>query len=292
MNNIDPRRPSPAYPRLCGLRSLWDMLEENARDFMILGQAVYDATAMFQWKEYGGIDDKTKAWRLNEKGEKRLRRILELIKGFCGRLGLPVSQALVDECLKPDGLPQTTLEWNRIVDIFRKEVGAKKCLFIPQHVEQYYEWGDITSEAVLAAFPKASEELRAGGTCLATGAYTACVFHAMRAAEIGLKALGADCNLVIKGNKPIEMAEWREVLDGLSTVVHGIENQPNSTPTKDADLLFYSETCAQFRFFKNGWRVRTAHARATYTEPQAKEAIDHVRSFFEILAPRLKEIGS
>jgi hypothetical protein len=53
---------------------------------------------------------------------------------------------------------------------------------------------------------------------------------------------------------------------------------------KDADLLFFNEAADQFSFFKDGWRIRVAHARATYTEPQAKEAIDHVRSFSETLA--------
>ena len=111
----------------------------------------------------------------------------------------------------------------------------------------------------------------------------------MRAAEIGIRALAQSLNLTLKGNKPLELAEWREVLDGLSTAVLSIENKPNSTPGKDEDLLFYSEAAAQFRFFKNGWRVRVAHARASYTEPQAKEIIDHVPSFFDVLSRRLKE---
>jgi hypothetical protein len=119
--------------------------------------------------------------------------------------------------------------------------------------------------------------------------YTASVFHAMRAAEIGVRSLGAALKITIKSGKPIELAEWREILDGVAVAVRDIESLPNSTPTKDADLLFYSEAAAQFRFFKNGWRVRVAHARATYTEPQAKEALDHVRSFFETLATRLTE---
>ena len=162
-------------------------------------------------------------------------------------------------------------------------------LSVPQHLSGYYEKGDLVSDKVVDAFPKASEEIRLGGTCLAAGLNTACVFHAMRAAEIGVRALGAALKITIKSGKPLELAEWREILDGISTAVRDIENLPNSTPNKDTDLAFYSEAAAQFRFFKNGWRVRTAHARASYEEPQAKEAIDHVRSFFEILAPRLKE---
>jgi hypothetical protein len=84
------------------------------------------------------------------------------------------------------------------------------------------------------------------------GLHTACVFHAMRAAEIGVRALGTDLNIKIKNGKPIELAEWREILDGIATAVQDIENLPNSTPSKDADLGFYSEASAQFRSFKNG----------------------------------------
>jgi hypothetical protein len=119
--------------------------------------------------------------------------------------------------------------------------------------------------------------------------WTACVFHSMRATEIGLKALGSAHQIKIKSGKPLELAEWREIPDGLSEAALALENLPNSIPTKDAELHFLSEAAAQFRFFKNGWRIRVAHARATYTEPEAIEAIDHVRSFFETLAIRLKE---
>jgi hypothetical protein len=269
------------------------MLEENAAEFMTLGRALYDVTIVFDWEKTSVVDPKTNVRRLDEKGEDAVRNELRKLITIAQRLNLPVSVKVVERQMAwANATPQTVDEFEKIVDIFKDEIGAKKCLFVPQHLEKYYEWDGIVTDEVLAAFPKASEELRAGGTCLATGNNTATVFHAMRAAEIGLKALGASCNLTIKGGKPLEMAEWREILDGLSTIVHGIENQPNSTPTKDADLLFYSEACAQFRFFKNGWRVRTAHGRASYTEPQAKDALDHVRSFFEILAPRLKEIGS
>jgi hypothetical protein len=70
--------------------------------------------------------------------------------------------------------------------------------------------------------------------------------------------------------------------------IKAIENTPKSRE-RDANLAFYSEGAAQFRFFKNGWRMKTAHGRGDFDEPQAIEVIDHVRSFFEIIARRLKE---
>jgi hypothetical protein len=111
----------------------------------------------------------------------------------------------------------------------------------------------------------------------------------MRAAEIGLRALGDRLNVHIRSGKPIERAEWREILDGLKDGIEKFENLPNNTPNKDEELGTFSEACAQFRFFKNGWRIRVAHARASYTESQAKVVLDHIRPFFEALSERLDE---
>jgi hypothetical protein len=188
-----------------------------------------------------------------------------------------------------DNLPQTHREFDLLVRAVMAEVKKTFFLYVPSHVSKYYEWGAIVSDAVIDAFPKASQEIRHGGTCLAAGMHTAAVFHAMRAAEIGLRALGNKHQIKIKSGKPLELAEWREILDGLSGAALALENLPNSTPTKEADLHFLSEAAAQFRFFKSGWRIRVAHGRGTYAEPEAIEAIDHVRSFFETLATRLRE---
>jgi hypothetical protein len=131
--------------------------------------------------------------RLNAEGEAAVRQELQKLLGIAKRLKLVVSGKVVERHLlkSPDSIPQTQNEFDRIVDLFMDEIGTRKCLFIPQHLEEYYEWDGIVSEQVIAAFPKASEEIRNGGTCFATGAFTACVFHAMRAAEIGLRSLGA-----------------------------------------------------------------------------------------------------
>src|SRR6266481_3213400 len=169
---------------------------------------------------------------------------------------------------------ETEREFIMLRDTVMSEMKDTLFLFVPSHVASYYERDDLVSEEVIGKFPKASEEIRNAGSCLAAGLNTACVFHAMRAAEIGVRALGNDLEIKIKSGKPIELAEWREILDGFNTAIQKIENLPNTTSNKDQDLLFYSEACAQFRFFKNGWRIRVAHARASYTEPQANETID------------------
>jgi hypothetical protein len=108
----------------------------------------------------------------------------------------------------------------------------------------------------------------------------------MRAAEIGVRALGTELGVTFSFG--IELAEWHNIPDQVESKIRDLKNLPRS-PQKDADLEFYSQAAAQFRYFKDGWRVRVAHARATYDEEQAREVVDHVRSFFETIAKRLKE---
>lgn len=61
---------------------------------------------------------------------------------------------------------------------------------------------------------------------------------------------------------------------------------------KDADLNFYSKCAMQFRYFKDGWRVRVAHTRETYDEPQSLGVLEHAATLIDDLSKRLKEPGS
>jgi hypothetical protein len=139
---------------------------------------------------------------------------------------------------------------------------------------------------VKKSFPVAHVELREGGRCFAVGLNTAAVFHAMRAVEIGMRALAEE--LQVKFPFPTVLADWANVIDQIEAKIRDMKGQPKGTK-KDEDLKFYSEAGMQFRYFKDGWRVRVAHTREIYDEGQALAAIDHAVAFFETLAPRLSE---
>src|SRR5262245_37645272 len=61
---------------------------------------------------------------------------------------------------------------------------------IPQELRRYVEAEHVFGEAVSKAFPSAIPDIKATGQCLAADCNTAAVFHAMRAVEWGLRALG------------------------------------------------------------------------------------------------------
>jgi hypothetical protein len=273
------------------LWSLRDMLKENAADFMQLGVTARDVLWLFDWDKYAPIDDGSGVRRLVPQAVDAIQKQLRKLAEIADRLNLPVSASVLRRHFpEAERCPQTKNEMEKIIEIFEEELSIRRCLFIPTHLESWFENDSIVSDSVRSAFPNASSEIRNSGTALAAGLFTAAVFHAMRASEIGLRSMHSAFPMALKGGKSLELAEWREVLDALSNVARDIENRPNSNTAKEPDLHFVCEAAAQFRFFKNGWRVRVAHARATYDESQAREALEHVRSFFEVLATRLTEI--
>jgi len=236
-------------------------------------------------KESKPIWDDDTLTRISPDEEEELASSLRGLAFLCKQLTLPTSHSLVSRAL--GDLPKSAREYTQIIHVIQAELEGKLFLFVPSHVSSYYEWEGIITEGTRIAFPSAYNELREAGNCLAAGLHTACVFHSMRAAEIGVRALGNALGVSFP-DKPIEFAEWANILDQAESKITAMKNLQRGTQ-KDEDLAFYSQAAIQFRFFKDGWRVRAAHGRASFSEAQAKEAIDHVRSFFDVISARLKE---
>jgi len=135
--------------------------------------------------------------------------------------------------------------------------------------------------------PSAAFELINAGNAYALSLNTASVFHSMRAAEIGLRSLARHLSVQFPhGN--LELEQWHTILNQIESKIKDIHNLPKSTQKSD-DQKFYSQAALQFRYFKDGARVRVAHARDEFTESQALSILNHTCEFFEALSSRLKE---
>lgn len=208
---------------------------------------------------------------------------IAFLQDECSNLNLPVSKLLFENAM--NDIPESSRELKILFDCLIYELKAQLFLFLPPHLAKYYELalpGIITS-----SFPTAGNELIAAGNTLATRFYTACVFHSMRGAEIGVRALGAALGVTFP-NKPLELAEWQIILDQADSKIIAMKNMRSGT-CKDEELKFYSQAGVQFRYFKDAWRVRVAHARETYEESHAVKIFNHTIEFFETLATRLEE---
>lgn len=251
------------------------MLRVEALEFFNLGA---DTMKIAQTVFYGG-----RGGSLYPHQKDEIKESVLALADLCRRIGLPTSLELLKE--RETDPPQNSREWDILVSAVRSELKINLFLFVPPHRAKYYDLS--LRNTVTHAFPTASTELVAAGNSLAVGLYTACVFHSMRAAEIGVRALGATLNVTFP-NKPLELAEWQSILDQADSKIVAMKNLPGGTH-KDEELKFYSQAAVQFRYFKDGWRVRVAHARETYEESPAVKIFDHTTEFFDTLATRLKE---
>lgn len=204
-----------------------------------------------------------------------------------GKLKLKTSAALLRKVVGDP--PRTLRELQTLRDAVYSEIKSVLLVYIPEHRAEFFERRNLLSEGAKKSFPTASAELREAGNCFAAGRNTATVFHAMRAAEIGAKTLAVD--LKCQFPHPLDLVDMHSLLEQCDSKINAMKNLPKSQQKAD-DLEFYSMASSNFRYFKDGWRVRTAHPRAVFEEGEALSIFTRTVEFFEIVAQRLREPSS
>lgn len=277
---------TPLGPQPGEVWSLWDMLKHLAKDFLAMGEEIASVELMI------AFDDSDSSPVL-ESGEERPPRVAteDTIKGLtklvalCRKMEMGVSADLIEGALKKR-LPASNNEFLLLKDAVYAELKNKALFYIPSERVRYYESEHILSDQAKLKFPSAYGELREAGSCYGVGRYTACVLHCMRAAEVGVKAMAR----ALGYNPPdLSQQDWHPVLNKCESIVQEMRDKMKKGPDKELELQFYSQAAAQFRHFKDGWRVQAAHSRAPFVEGEARIIIDATTSFYEVLALRLSE---
>jgi hypothetical protein len=224
------------------LWSLLDMLRIFAEKYIQLGARIDEARNLFEQfsievegKSIFGLSPKEN----DEARETALREVLTRLTEVCASLDLPVSSVLIAD--KIEFLPRTQAEFDILIHSVIIELKTRLFLFVPPHAARYYELDSILSERTKERFPSASAEIRAAATCFALDQHTAAVFHAMRAAEIGIRALADDAELKLKHD--VSLADWQEIQRGVQDKIGEIGKRPRSKE-RDTDLEFYSQAGA------------------------------------------------
>src|SRR5262249_8731011 len=132
----------------------------------------------------------------------------------------------------------------------QNELKKKHFVFIPDKYGDALEKPDLFGEQVSIKFPSALRDIRDAAYCRAVGLNTAAVFHLMRVAERGMRALAKTlrvrlqkikkaaksamtcprCNFLISPatqaratQVPIDYAMWEEVLRALETKIKHLQ---------------------------------------------------------------------
>jgi hypothetical protein len=144
------------------------------------------------------------------------------------------------------------------------------------------EWAKVIKVA-----PYAKAEIQAAVDCYAVGHNTACVFHLMRIAEYGLRALAKERGITsLQKDKPVEWGTWQEVIKATDDAVEEIGKTKPAGPGKDEALNFYGTALGHLTSLKDK-RNTVMHARCSFDEGEASSAMLHVREFMEGLAAKI-----
>lgn len=151
--------------------------------------------------------------------------------------------------------------------------------FIPADRVPYYGNENLLNPKARERFPLAAREVFEAGICYANGCDTACVFHLMRAAEYGLRALAKKLRISFKTKKgasvPIDLQEWGTIIEKIESTIDAMKSLPKGRRKSD-DLKFYSEVAKEFRYLKDAWRNHVMHTRTFYDEHQAMGVMAHM----------------
>jgi hypothetical protein len=189
------------------------MITVSADKYVELGRWLEGSRISFMFVDDGSVGD-------NETGRiKELKTGLRQLAKSCEELGLTRAQELVSHAY--NDLPQSRREFELLLRAVMTHISKTVFLFIPEHISKYYELA--LQSAITTNFPLASKELVWAGNSIAVGLYTAAVFHSMRAAEIGMRVLG-DTIGVSFPDKPIELAEWQNILDQADSKIVAMKN--------------------------------------------------------------------
>lgn len=262
------------YPYL--LWGLGDMLKFAAKDYIAIGELFEILNKTLQL---------SKLKPLTDEDFKGFKYSLKAIKAHCDKIGLKTSSGLLDNFI--DNPPKSSRELDILRETIELEIDNHLFFFVPSSRADYYD--RELDDQLASSFPKATRELVRAGNCFTVGEYTACVFHSMRAIEIGLKVLASYLNVSLPF--PVELATWSNLIEKIEKEIKLKEQLPKST-SKDEELKFCSEAALNFRYFKNAFRNRTAHAIATYDENESKKIMEHTVDFIRVLSTKLSEIST
>jgi hypothetical protein len=170
----------------------------------------------------------------------------------------------------------------------------REFLWIAADREKLIDQEDLFGDLVSRKFPSAVADIREAGNCLAAECPTASVFHLMRTAEIGLRALARDREIAFP-DKPLELKEWGEILPNLDSKVAKMREESvkkwTDAQIKEIQVRFYGEVSQELRVFNEAWRRHLAHARedAFYDRDYAADVMKHVKKFMHKLASKISE---
>jgi hypothetical protein len=169
------------------------------------------------------------------------------------------------------------------------ESDINKHLFVEAQPEKAKVFEDLKNGKWAALIEKVSDikaDVQSAVECYALEQDTACVFHLMRVAEIGLRHIASKVGVRLTDKRkpmPVDYATWDKVINGIKSKITAAHEMPKG-PRKNKKLQFYSDAADQCTYFRDMWRNDVAHARRRFNDAEAAGIMARVRDFIGLLA--------
>lgn len=165
-------------------------------------------------------------------------------------------------------------------------LGKAQFAYIPPPNDKYFEQERLFGESVHSAFTEARADIKAAGNCFAMELYTACVFHLMRVAEFGLRAMAKRLKVTISDhgkNIPLEYGDWNKVIEGIENKLQPLR-QTAKNVRRESRVNYYSDALERCSAMKDLYRNPVSHTRTTYNRGGAEDVMERVERFMQFLA--------
>jgi phage anti-repressor protein len=268
------------------LVSLWDM-------FKIKADILFKVISTLQlWENalWIIINDPRYLRYLDDESHTKIKRDFDIILNRSKELQISGSQKQIEyiiENLKDFPIIEIHNNIKSLENMIEKELGEQLYLFVPPEDAiwfwKFHIFGTDISNAFSLSIEDINNEMKEAGTCYATSCHTACVFHAMRVLEHGLRVLAKDVELTF------DIQQWYNIINDIEAKIREIAKAMPRGTAKNERLKFLSEAAKEFTYFKDGWRNYVSHGRSKYDGPQALSALNHVKAFMIHLSTRLSE---
>ncbi|MGA2690951.1 MAG: hypothetical protein ABSF76_01180 [Opitutaceae bacterium] len=213
---------------------------------------------------------------------------LQKIASHADSLGLVVTFALAKRMSNStDAMIADKTLSNRVDELKSRlddELGGLLFLFIPRGKLMFFT-GERISSAISSKLPAASGEISEASRCFALDRYTACVFHLMRALEIGLRVLSK--SLKIPDQTKDAERNWGKMLKAIKEEIE-LRNQRRSSNWRKKKH-FYESTYALLEAVRNPWRNASMHVDINYDEEKALDIFNATDALLRHLATQLAE---
>lgn len=211
--------------------------------------------------------------------------VTTMMRDLCEQLGLVQSLKSLRNFS-----PRTDRELAFAYNMVMNELDEYLFLFIRPDRRPYWSNKNWIPTSVRDNFHSATVELEAAGSSYACALGTASVFHSMRAAEHGLRALARERKIKLP-KKPIEWGTWEDLIGKIRSESQALANRFPVGEKRDGVRSFYSGALGQFDGFRDEFRNSVMHVRGSYSEQKAIEVLRRVAGFMEHLSGKTNEDG-